>query len=293
MRRLNETVYGEIPSAMTIAEESTSWPNVSKPTSMGGLGFGYKWNMGWMNDTLRYMARDPAHRGYHHNELTFGMIYAYSENFILPLAHDEVVHGKGSLYGKMPGDNWQKFANLRLALSFMYAYPGKKLLFMGSEFGQALEWNHDCELDWSALANDFNSGARLMVGDLNRLHRGIGALHQLDCEPGGFRWIDCDDASQNVISFIRRGLGNDFVVVVCNFSPVVRYGYRVGVPAPGWYRECFNSDAREYSGSGVGSNGGVHSDPMSSHGFDQTIALTLPPLATSIFLSPGSPGIGP
>ena len=289
MRRLNEAVYGEMPNVLMIAEESTSWPMVSQPTSMGGLGFGFKWNMGWMNDTLRYIRRDPAHRSYHHDELTFGMLYAYSENFILPLSHDEVVHGKGSLLGKMPGDRWQSFANLRLCLSFLYGYPGKKLLFMGCEFGQDSEWNHDCALDWAALGDSMHQGVRLLTGDLNRLYRGVPALHERDCEPGGFRWIDCQDKDHNVIAFIRQGFAADFVVVVCNFSPAVHHGYRIGVPAAGFYRECLNTDARDYGGSGVGNWGGVDSDAVAWHGFDHSLVVTVPPLATTMFLSPGAP----
>jgi 1,4-alpha-glucan branching enzyme len=289
MRRLNETVYGEIPDVMMMAEESTSWPMVSQPTSIGGLGFGYKWNMGWMNDTLRYMRRDPAHRSYHHDELTFGMLYAYSENFILPLSHDEVVHGKGSLLGKMPGDGWQMFANLRLCLSFLYGYPGKKLLFMGCEFGQYAEWNHDHALDWGTLGNAMHEGVRLLTGDLNRLYRGVPALYERDCEPSGFRWIDCQDKDQNVIAFIRQSSGSDFAVIVCNFSPTVLHGYRIGVPVPGYYRECLNTDASDYGGSGVGNSGGLNSEATPWHGFDHSLPMIVPPLATAMFLSPGSP----
>lgn len=277
LRRLNTEVYAQVPGAVTIAEESTSWPLVSRPVHAGGLGFGYKWNMGWMNDTLRYMRRDPVHRRHHHNDLTFGMLYAYSENFMLPLSHDEVVHGKGSLLSKMPGDRWQKFANLRLYLAFMYAYPGKKLLFMGNEFAQPSEWNHDVALNWGVMSDSMHAGIHRLVTNLNALYRHMPALHELDCEPNGFRWIDCQDAAQNIIAFTRHGAWEEsFAVVLCNFSPAVRENYRVGVPKAGFYRECLNTDGHEYGGSGVGNLGGVASEPVPWHGFANSIVLTLP-----------------
>jgi 1,4-alpha-glucan branching enzyme len=289
LKQLNTEVYGQIPGAMTIAEESTSWPMVSRPADAGGLGFGYKWNMGWMNDTLRYMRRDPVHRKHHHDDLTFGMLYAFSENYILPLSHDEVVYGKGSLLGKMPGDRWQQLANVRLALAFMYAYPGKKLLFMGCEFAQSREWNHDGQLDWGMLEEASHQGIQHLTRDLNWLYRDLAALHELDCEPGGFRWIDCEDADQNVIAFLRRSASGDHAVIVCNFSPVVRDRYRIGVPETGQYREVLNTDAREYGGSGVGNLGIVINDPVPCHGMPHSLSLTLPPLAVLVLLPPPAP----
>jgi 1,4-alpha-glucan branching enzyme len=254
---------------------------VSRPTHVGGLGFHYKWNMGWMHDTLSYMRRDPAHRRFHHDELTFGMIYAFDENFILPLSHDEVVHGKGSLLDKMPGDDWQRFANLRAYLAFMYAHPGKKLLFMGGEFGQRAEWNHDRSLDWHLLSEAPHAGLQQLVRDLNRLYRSIPALHELDCQAAGFEWIDWHDHDQSVLSFIRRGRDPDrFVVAVSNFTPVPRQGYRIGVPRPGFYAERLNTDSRLYGGSDVGNLGGVVAEPAPAHGRPCSLTLTLPPLAT-------------
>ncbi len=287
MKRLNEKVYEEVPGAMTLAEESTAWAGVSRPTWLGGLGFGYKWNMGWMNDTLAFIAQEPVHRMWHFNRLTFGMVYAFSENFVLPLSHDEVVHGKGSLLGKMPGDDWQRFANLRLYLAFMWTQPGKKLLFMGGEFGQRREWDHDRELDWSLL-EDTDSGARhrglsLLVRELNRLHRRLPALHALDCEPRGFEWIDCQDAAQSVIAYLRIGrTPDDCVLVVCNFTPMVRDAYRIGVPRGGRWDEILNSDAGEYGGSGVGNLGAVTAGPLASHGRPFSVTLRLPPLAVLV-----------
>jgi 1,4-alpha-glucan branching enzyme len=257
---------------------------VSRPAHVGGLGFHYKWNMGWMHDTLSYMRRDPAHRRFHHDEMTFGMIYAFDENFILPLSHDEVVHGKGSLLGKMPGDAWQRFANLRAYLAFMYAHPGKKLLFMGGEFGQLAEWSHDHSLDWHLLAEAPHAGLQQLVRDLNWLYRALPALHQQDCEAAGFEWIDWHDHDQSVLSFIRRGRDPDqLVVAVSNFTPVPRHFYRIGVPRPGFWRERLNSDSRLYGGSDVGNAGGVVAESVPSHGRPCSLALTLPPLAT-IFL---------
>lgn len=285
LRDLNHCLHTECPGVVTIAEESTSWPLVSRPPDMGGLGFSYKWNMGWMNDTLHYMRHDPVHRRYHHSDLTFGMLYAYSENFMLPLSHDEVVHGKGSLLDKMPGDGWQKFANLRSYLAFMFGYPGKKLLFMGAEIAQGREWDHDGQLDWPSLDHAWHAGALLLVRDLNRLYRELSALHARDCEPGGFAWIDCQDADQNVIAFQRRGLtADDVAIVVCNFSPVVREGYRIGVPVAGLYREVLNTDAGVYGGSGAGNFGQAVSDAVPWHGHTHSLALTLPPLATLVLV---------
>jgi 1,4-alpha-glucan branching enzyme len=288
LRRLNELAYGKAPGAITIAEESTAWPMVSRPTYLGGLGFGYKWNMGWMHDTLHYMSTDPVHRRYHHDNLTFGMLYAFTENFILPLSHDEVVHGKGSLLGRMPGDRWQKFANLRAYFAFMYTHPGKKLLFMGGEFAQEREWNHDTGLEWHLLDDPMHRSVQALVRDLNNLYRSTPALHVLDCEWQGFEWIDCTNVEQSVVSYIRRGHEpHDFVVVVCNFTPVVRHGYRIGVPAAGFYAERLNTDAAEYGGSGVGNSGGVEAQTIPSHGRPYSLALTLPPLA-ALVLQPAS-----
>ena len=251
----------------------------SRPTYVGGLGFGYKWNMGWMHDTLRYMSREPVHRKFHHNDLTFGMLYAWSENFILPLSHDEVVHGKGSLLQRMPGDRWQKFANLRLYFTFMWTYPGKKLLFMGGEFGQEWEWNHNASLDWHLLGDELHKGVQSTVRDLNWLYRNSKALHERDCESDGFSWIDCHDHEQSVISYLRRATNpDDFMVVVCNFTPVVREGYRIGVPRGGWYVERFNSDSGFYGGSNKGNGSGVMAEPIPAHGFEYSISLMLPPL---------------
>lgn len=287
LKRMNELVYKEEQGFFTTAEESTAWPMVSRPTSVGGLGFGYKWNMGWMHDTLTYIKKDPVHRRYNHNDLTFGLIYAFSENFILPLSHDEVVHGKGSLLNKMPGDRWQKFANLRVYFGFMYGHPGKKLLFMGSEFAQEREWNHDHSLDWHLLDDPLHAGVQKLIRDLNRLYRHCPSLHQLDCEPEGFQWIDGGDVENSVLSFLRRGRSNDdCTVIVCNFTPVVRSGYRVGVPFAGIYHECINTDASEYGGSGVGNGGAVESAPVPAHGHSHSLGLTLPPLAALIFACP-------
>ena len=284
LRRMNEVVFGDGAGATSVAEESTAWPMVSRPTYVGGLGFGYKWNMGWMHDTLDYMASDPIHRKYRHNNLTFGLLYAFHENFILPLSHDEVVHGKGSLLGKMSGDRWQRFANLRAYYAFMWTQPGKKLLFMGDEFAHAREWNHDIGLDWELLADPFHAGVRLLVRDLNRLYRTTPALHRLDCDPDGFRWIDVANAAESVVSYLRRGRDpRELAVVVCNFTPIVRENYRIGVPRPGRYRERINTDAREYGGSGVGNSGEVHAEPHPIHGHDHSIRLQLPPLGVLIF----------
>ena len=283
LRALNTMVYREYPGAVTIAEESTAWPMVSRPAHLGGLGFGYKWNMGWMHDTLAYMSKDPVHRKYHHNSLTFGMLYAFNENFVLPLSHDEVVHGKGSLLAKMPGDRWQKFANLRAYFGFMFTCPGKKLLFMGGEFAQEDEWNHDGSLDWQQTEEPLHAGMQQLVTDLNRLYRGTPALYERDCEPEGFSWIDCNDMENSVISYVRRGSDpNDFMVIVCNFTPVVRENYRIGVPAGGMYHERMNTDSSFYGGSNVGNMGAVEAGAIAAHGYAQSLRLTLPPLATIV-----------
>jgi len=289
VRRMNELVYANCPGAVTIAEESTAWPMVSRPTYLGGLGFGYKWNMGWMHDTLLYMSKEPIHRKFHHNNLTFGLLYAFTENFILPLSHDEVVHGKGSLLGKMPGDRWQKFANLRAYYAFMFTQPGKKLLFMGGEFAQANEWNHDASLDWHLTNDPLHAGVQNLVRDLNWLYRGRGALHQRDCESEGFSWIDCNDSDASVISYIRRGADpNDFVAVVCNFTPVVRHNYRIGVPRTGRYREILNTDSASYGGSNVGNAGAVETQDWASHGMAASLSLTLPPLGVLVLAPEGN-----
>jgi 1,4-alpha-glucan branching enzyme len=290
LKRMNELVFGTGTGATTAAEESTAWPMVSRPTYLGGLGFGYKWNMGWMHDTLRYMSQDPIHRKYHHSDLTFGLLYGFHENFILPLSHDEVVHGKGSLLGKMPGDRWQRFANLRAYYAFMWTHPGKKLLFMGGEFAQEHEWNHDRGLDWHLLADPMHRGVQLVLRDLNGIYTSLKALHELDTEPEGFQWIDAGDAQQSTLSYIRRGRDpEDVVVAICNFTPVPRHDYRLGVPRGGRWQERFNSDALEYGGSGLGNAGLVVAEAHPSHGHPQSLRLTLPPLAALILVhEPGS-----
>jgi 1,4-alpha-glucan branching enzyme len=285
LRRVNEVLYSRYPSAFSAAEESTAWPMVSRPTYLGGLGFGYKWNMGWMHDTLLYMSREPVHRRFHHDNLTFGLIYAFTENFILPLSHDEVVHGKRSLLGRMPGDRWQRFANLRLYFAFMYGHPGKKLMFMGGEFAQEREWNHDISLDWHLLDDPMHQGVQRLVRDLNRLYRELPALHRLDCESAGFEWIDATDADQSVLSFLRRGdHPGQTAVVVCNFTPVPRRGYRIGVPGGGGWIERLNTDSEIYGGSGLGNLGRVQAEAVPMHGRPFSLPLTLPPLATVIFV---------
>ena len=294
LKRFNEVAYQHHQGTMTIAEESTAWPMVSRPTYLGGLGFGLKWNMGWMHDLLDYMRRDPIHRKYHHNQLTFGLLYAWHENFILPLSHDEVVYGKGSLHQKMPGDDWQKFAHLRLFHAFMYGHPGKKLLFMGGEFGQTREWNHDESLDWHLLGmGPYHGGLRRLVRDLNRLYRSEPSLHQVDFEPDGFQWLDPSDSEQSVVSFVRRAKDpGDFVLFVSNFTPVPRHGYRVGVPRGGLYRELLNTDAEHYGGSNVGNAGGRATEPVPWKGQPQSLVLTLPPLATLVLKASGRPAEG-
>ena len=286
LRRLNEEIYKAFPDVQTVAEESTSWPMVSRPTYLGGLGFGMKWDMGWMHDTLSYMASDPIYRKFEHRKLTFRSLYAFSENFLLPLSHDEVVHGKGSLLAKMPGDDWQKFANLRLLLAYQAAQPGKKLLFMGGEFGQWREWSHDRSLDWNLLEFPTHSGVQKWVADVNRLYREEKAMHELDEDPAGFEWIDANDADHSAATFLRRGRAPaDVVLAAFNFTPVPRHNYRVGVPSGGFWREVLNSDAAEFGGSGQGNLGGVEAAPIPSHGHPSSLSLTLPPLA-AIFLRP-------
>jgi 1,4-alpha-glucan branching enzyme len=280
LRRFNRAVYERHPDAQTIAEESTAWTMVSRPTYLGGLGFGFKWDMGWMHDTLRYLSKEPVHRRFHHTDLTFRGLYAFTENFCLPLSHDEVVHGKGSLIGKMPGDPWQKFANLRALLGYMYTQPGKKLLFMGGEFGQWQEWSHESSLDWHLLQYGPHQGVQRFTRDLNRLLRAEPALHELDAEPAGYEWIDANDSDNSVVTYLRNSRGGkDVMVVACNFTPVPRYGYRVGVPRAGFWREALNSDAWEYGGGGIGNLGGLATDPIPFHGREQSLDLTLPPLA--------------
>jgi 1,4-alpha-glucan branching enzyme len=281
LKQVNVESFGRFPGVSTIAEESTAWPAVSRPTHLGGLGFGYKWNMGWMHDTLRYMSHDPIHRRWHHNDMTFGLLYAFSENFILPLSHDEVVHGKGSLIGKMPGDQWQKFANLRAYLAFMFSQPGKKLLFMGCELAQWDEWNHDKSLDWHLLEYPRHAGMQSLVRDLNRLYRSQPALHELDTDPQGFEWIEANDSDNSIFAWFRRGRAHERpVVVVTNFTPVPRQEYRVGVPYPGWYREILNTDAALYGGSNMGNAGGAMAQEVPAHGRPWSLPLVLPPLAT-------------
>jgi 1,4-alpha-glucan branching enzyme len=283
LRILNHSVYRDYPGATMIAEESTAWPMVSRPPDMGGLGFGLKWNMGWMHDTLAYFKQDPIHRKYHHGELTFSLIYAFNENFVLPLSHDEVVYGKGSLIGKMPGDDWQMFANLRTLFGYMWAHPGKKLLFMGGEFAQRREWTHEGELEWWVSELPGHGGVKRLIGDLNRVYRREAALHQIDFSPDGFEWVDVGNAEMSVLAFLRKSAGNGApLLVVCNFTPVPRANFLVGVPARGIWREIINTDAREYGGSGWGNLGGVESAPVSAHGRTESINLSLPPLSTII-----------
>ncbi|MGB6376098.1 MAG: 1,4-alpha-glucan branching protein GlgB [Syntrophobacteria bacterium] len=288
LRRLNEEIYSTYPDVQTIAEESTSWPMVSRPTYVGGLGFGMKWDMGWMHDTLVYMSKNPIYRKYHHNQLTFRLLYAFNENFVLPLSHDEVVHGKGSLLGKMPGDDWQKFANLRLLFGHMYAQPAKKLLFMGGEFGQWNEWYHEESLDWHLLELPLHAGLQRWVKELNRTYRTEKALYELDFDPAGFEWIDCNDTQQSTLSLIRKSRStSEIILVVLNFTPTPRYNYQVGVPRGGLWQEILNSDAEEYGGSGHGNFGGIEAVPIEIHGRPYSLKLTLPPLGAVFFKSEG------
>lgn len=283
LRQLNTLVTERCPGAMVIAEESTAWPGVTRPVSDDGLGFTFKWNMGWMHDSLHYMARDPLYRSHHHDEMTFSLVYAFSEHFVLPLSHDEVVHGKGSLLGKMPGDRWQRFANLRAYLGFMWAHPGKKLLFMGGEIGQEPEWNHDGEVDWGSLTDPAHRGIQLLVRDLNRLYVSEPALHRKDAEPDGFEWIVGDDRSNSVFAFLRRADGAAPVLAVVNMTPVIRGDYRIGVPRAGRWREVLNSDAECYGGSGAGNAGQARTQPTASHGKANSLILTLAPFSTMLF----------
>ena len=282
LRQLNEAVYAEHPDVQMIAEESTAWPMVSRPTFVGGLGFGLKWDMGWMHDTLRYLERDPIHRRFHHNEITFRSLYAFQESFVLPLSHDEVVHGKGSLINKMPGDRWQKFANLRLLFTSLFTQPGKKLLFMGGDIAQWREWNHDTSLDWHLLEDPAHEGTRRLVADLNRLYRDEPALHALDCDPRGFAWIDGSDADNGVLAYLRIAHGARPLLCVLSFTPVVRHAYRVGAPIEGDWEEVLNTDAESYGGSGVGNFGRVAAEHAPRHGRPFSLPLTLPPLGALI-----------
>ena len=284
LRRLNELAFGRAPGSTTIAEESTAWPGVSRPTYAGGLGFGYKWNMGWMHDTLEYMHTDPLYRRYHHHKMTFGLLYAFSENFILPLSHDEVTHGKGSLINKMPGDEWQRFANLRAYYGFMWTHPGKKLLFMGGDFGQVSEWHDWTSLEWHVTQYPLHRGIQRLIQDLNTLYRRSPALYRRDTEPEGFRWVEANDGDNSVYSYLRLGTTQDpIMLVVSHFTPMPHTGYRIGVPGPGVYREVLNSDAAIYGGSNMGNAGAVSAEPIPSHGFPYSVLLTIPPLATVIF----------
>jgi 1,4-alpha-glucan branching enzyme len=284
LKRLNEAAYERFPDVQIIAEESTAWPMVSRPTYVGGLGFGMKWNMGWMHDTLKYFSTDPLFRRYNHNQLTFSLWYAFNENFVLPLSHDEVTHGKGSLIGRMPGDDWQRFANLRLLYGYMYGHPGKKLLFMGSEFGQVREWQHEESLEWHVLQYPHHRGVQLWLRDLNRLYRAERALHERDFDAGGFEWIDSNDWEQSTLSFLRKGhSAGEFILVVCNFTPVPRHHYRIGVPIGGYWREVLNSDATIYGGSGLGNMGGVDAAPIAAHGREASLSILLPPFGILFF----------
>jgi 1,4-alpha-glucan branching enzyme len=283
LKDMNTVMHGEYPGVLTVAEESTAWGGVSRPVYTGGLGFTMKWDMGWMNDTLRYLQRDPVHRRFHQNELSFRMVYAFTENFVLPLSHDEVVHGKRALISQMPGDHWQKFANLRLLYGYQYTMPGKKLLFMGGEFAQWHEWNHDQELDWALFGHHFHDGLRRYVHDLNEIYKSHGALHELDLAPEGFAWIQCDDWQNSIYAYLRYAKNRDnFAVVALNFTPVPRDGYRLGVPRAGYYSEILNSDADIYGGGNVGNLGGTYSEPIPMHGHPQSISVRVPPLGLLI-----------
>ena len=284
LRHFNLEAYKEHPDIQTYAEESTSYAMVSRPTYLGGLGFGLKWDMGWMHDTLQYFSQDPIHRQYHHNKLTFRMLYAFHENFVLPLSHDEVVHGKGSLIGKMPGDEWQRFANLRLLFAYMFAQPAKKLIFMGCEFGQVSEWSHERSLDWDVLVYPVHHGLMNWVEQLNRVYRSEPSLHWFDNDPKGFEWVDCNDAPRSIVSLLRKGKdGENPILIACNFTPVPRVGYMVGVPTGGYWKELLNSDGAEYGGGNMGNAGGVEALPKKTHGRPYSLRLTLPPLG-ALFL---------
>ncbi|HKI85696.1 MAG TPA: 1,4-alpha-glucan branching protein GlgB [Thermoanaerobaculia bacterium] len=286
LRQLNEEIYRSFPDVQTFAEESTAWPMVSRPTYVGGLGFGFKWDMGWMHDTLQYLEREPVHRKFHQGELTFRSVYAFSENFCMPLSHDEVVHGKGSLLSKMPGDSWQKFANLRLLLSYQYAQPGKKLLFMGGELATWKEWNHEGGLDWNLEAEPWHQGIEQLLFDLNDLYRQRPSLSELDCDPAGFEWLDASDTENSVLAFMRHNRGLERVLCVFNFTPVVRHNYRLGVPVAGTWSEILNTDAEAYGGTGQGNLGEVEAAPAPRHGRPHSLTLTLPPLAAVFLLAP-------
>jgi 1,4-alpha-glucan branching enzyme len=283
LKRLNTAITREQPAAITVAEESTAWPHVTGSVDRGGLGFSYKWDMGWMHDTLAYLVRDPIHRRYHHNELTFRGVYAFSERFVLPLSHDEVVYGKRSLLSRMPGDRWQQFASLRLLYTYMYSQPGKKLLFMGGEFGQLAEWNHEASLDWHLLDEPLHRQLQLLVGELNLLYRTEPALHELDCEPGGFHWLDADDAERSVLVYERIARSGDRIIAALNFTPVPRFNYQIGVTAPGRWREVLNTDAADFGGSGQGNFGGIEAAPVRAHGRELSLNATIPPLGAVLF----------
>jgi len=288
LRQFNAEVYKSFPDVQTIAEESTAWPMVSRPLYVGGLGFGFKWDMGWMHDTLQYFHREGIHRRYHHNELTFRGLYMFSENYVLSLSHDEVVHGKGSILDKMSGDTWQKFANNRLLFSYMIAQPGKKLIFMGAEFGQWREWRHDDSLDWHLLDQPSHRGLLDCLGDLNRIYAQEPAMHELDADPAGYEWVDAGDSEGSTYSFLRKGRSSgDQILVVINATPIVRREYRVGVPVGGWWQEIFNSDSEHYGGSGVGNAGGKQADEQPYHGRTHSLSIDLPPLAALFFKRAG------
>jgi len=291
LRHINDAVQAEYPGVAVIAEESTAWPAVSRPACLGGLGFGFKWNMGWMHDILLYMSEDPLYRSHNQNLITFSITFASSENFVLPFSHDEVVHGKGSMLNKMPGDEWQKFANLRLLYGFMFGHPGKKLLFMGCEFGQWREWNHDNSLDWHLLQRPLHRGMQRWVRDLNTYYRSDPSLYEVDFEAAGFEWIDCDDHANSVVSFLRRSRNGSATIFVCNFTPVPRHNYRIGIPEAGIWKEELNSDARLYGGSGQGNHGRVESAPLAMHGRPQSLVLTLPPLGVTVFRKASEEGL--
>ncbi|MDH5572383.1 MAG: 1,4-alpha-glucan branching enzyme, partial [Gammaproteobacteria bacterium] len=281
LRELNAITHTQQPGTIIVAEESTAWPQVTRPVDMGGLGFSMKWNMGWMHDTLKYMSQEPIHRRYHHDQLTFGLLYAFTENFVLPFSHDEVVHGKGSLLYKMPGDEWQRFANLRLLYTYMFTYPGKKLLFMGCEFAQGDEWNHAKTLDWYVLDYPLHQGVQKLVTDLNLLYKTEKALYHYDFEHHGFEWLDCHDVQHSILSYIRKS-DDGFIIIILNFTPVPRENYRVGMPMPGHYQEVINSDSEYYGGSNIGNQGHIETENISCMGRNQSIVLNLPPLSALV-----------